>query len=242
MAFFSAEPHGLFLTEYDVMHIGAILFFVAAITLAVIFRKQLRNSKHEKAFRYTITIIAIAFELIFKIWYVATHGGSFLQEYLPLDLCAITLYLCWVLSFTESKWIFRLIYFYSLGAMVSLFVPELGGFGINHFRYYHYFYVHGYIVFTAVYFAVVHQYKITFKDLIRATAILVVLAAFVMLVDFLCNANYMYLMHKPHAGSPLDMFGPWPEYLYGLIGISLGVFIIAYIPWIFINRKNNKIN
>lgn len=238
MSFFSADPHGLFLTEYDAMHLSAIAFFAAAIMLAVIFREHLRRSKHEKAFRYIITFIAIAFEVIFKIWDVSTHGGSFLQEYLPLDLCAITLYLCWALNFTKAKWIFKLIYFYSLGAMVSLFVPELGGYGLNHFRYYHYFYVHGYIVFTAVYFAVVHQYKIVFKDLLRTTGILIALAGFVMLIDFLFDANYMYLMHKPHAGSPLDLFGPWPEYVYGLVGMSLGVFIIVYIPWIFINRKN----
>lgn len=242
MNFFSAEPTGFVLTEFDAMHIAAISFFAVAIILSVIFKKQLREAKFEKHFRYIITFLAIAFETGFKIWHVLTQDGTFLNEYLPLDLCAISLYLGWALSFTKKKWMFKYVYFYGMGALVSLLVPNLGGFGINHFRYYHYFYVHGYIIFIAIYFAAVHQYRITLKDFLKATGVLVILAGFVMLIDYLVGANYMFLMHKPHAGSPLDMFGPWPEYLLPLIGMTLAVFVLAYIPWIFINRKNKKLS
>ena len=241
MSFFSPEPSGLFLTEFDLMHISAIMFFAAAIILTIIFKKQLRESKNEKRFRYAITFLAIALEIGFKIWHVFTQEGTLLNEYLPLDLCAVSLYLCWVLNFIKAEWVFKLVYFYSMGALVSLFVPELGGFGVNHFRYYHYFYVHGYIVFTAIYFAVVHRYRIRLKDLLRSTGILIVFAGFVMLIDYLADANYMYLMHKPHASSPLDLFGPWPEYLIALAVITLCIFMIVYLPWIFINWKSRRI-
>lgn len=240
MNFFSAEPNNLVLHEFDAMHLGAIIFFTAAMLIMILFRKYIHNAAWEKGFRYTITIVAILFEVVFKIWDVINHGGSFLSEYLPLDLCAISLYLCWALCFSKQQWIFKLVYFYSMGALVSLFVPELGGFGINHFRYYHYFYVHGYIIFVSLYFAAVHQYKIVFKDLLKASGILTVLAAFVMLVDYLVGGNYMYLMHKPTAGSPLDLFGPWPGYVLWMAVTVIVVFIIVYIPWIFINNKKTK--
>lgn len=242
MNFFSAEPTGFVLKEFDAMHLAAILFFAVAIILSIILRKQLRKAKNENHFRYTITFLAIVFEIGFKIWHALTQDGTFLTEYLPLDLCAISLYLGWVLCFTKRKWMFKYVYFYGMGALVSLLVPNLGGFGINHFRYYHYFYVHGYIIFIAIYFAAVHQFRITFKDFLKAAGVLVVLAGFVMLIDYLIGANYMFLMHKPHAGSPLDMFGPWPEYLLPLIGMTLVVFVLAYLPWIFINHKDMKLS
>ena len=240
MSFFSAVPTGLFLTEFDIMHLSAILFFFIAITASIIFKKQIREAKYEKHFRYAVTILAIAFEIGFKLWNALTQKGTFLTEYLPLDLCAVSLYLCWILSFTKNEKIFRLVYFYSMGALVSLLVPELGGFGVNHFRYYHYFYVHGYIVFTAIYFAAVHQYRIRFRDLLKATGVLVVFASIVMLIDYLLGANYMYLMQRPHASSPLDLFGPWPGYVAALAVITLCVFVAVYLPWIFINRKSKK--
>lgn len=242
MNFFSAEPTTLILSEFDAMHLSAISFFVVAIILTVIFRNQIREARLEKHFRYIITFLAITLEVGFKVWQVLAHSASFLTEFLPLDLCAISLYLGWALCFTKKKWMFKFVYFYGMGALVSLLVPNLGGFGINHFRYYHYFYVHGYIIFIAIYFAAVHQFRITFIDFLNATGILIVLAGFVMLIDYLVGANYMFLMHKPHAGSPLDMFGPWPKYLLPLVGMTFAVFVLAYLPWIIINRKDRKLS
>ncbi|MEX1377770.1 MAG: TIGR02206 family membrane protein [Eubacteriales bacterium] len=240
MNFFSSHPNNFILHEFDIMHLFAIAFFAAAVLFVFWLRKKFASWKHEKSFRYTITILAIALEIAYKIWSALTEDVTFLQDFLPLDLCAISLYLCWVLMFTKKRWIFQLIYFYSLGAMVSLFVPDLGGYGIDHFRYYHYFYVHGYIVFTSFYFVFVHKYKIKLKDLLRATVLLLIIAALVLLVDYLADANYMFLMSKPEVGSPLDLFGPWPKYVFAMIGVVIGVFILAYVPWIFANRKPAK--
>ena len=242
MGFFSSHPNNFVLEEFDMMHISAIGFFALAILIMIIFRKKIANWKHEKTFRYVITFLAIAFEITYKIWSAYAEDVTFLKDYLPLDLCAISLYLSWVLMFTKKEWIFKLIYFYSLGAMVSLFVPDLGGYGIDHFRYYDYFYVHGYIVFTSFYFVFVYDYKIKFKDLIKATLLLLVIASFTLLIDFLVNANYMFLMEKPEVSSPLDLFGPWPDFVFGMICVVIGVFILAYLPWVFVNLKHKVAN
>ena len=241
MGFFSDTPNKLLLTEFDPMHIGAIAFFTICIALIIAFKNIILNAKYEKLLRYSITFLAIAFEMSFHIWTALTQDATFLKDFLPLDLCAISLYLCIALMLTKSKWVFKLVYFYSLGAMVSLLVPDLGGYGVDHFRYYHYFYVHGFIMLTSMYFVFVHNYKIVLKDLIRATVLLIFIAGFVMAVDLVVGANYMFLMHKPHVSSPLDLFGPWPEYVYALVFITIAVFIVAYLPWIFVNlRKKPK--
>ncbi len=240
MYFFSNEPVGFFLKAYDAMHLSAILVFLAAIASGIIFRKRLRESKYEKLFRYTITIITIVFEIVFNIWRVAVQGASILSELLPLDLCTISLYLCFALNFTKKRWIFSLVYFYAIGALSSILFPGMGGFGINHFRYYHYFLNHIYIVFTAVYFVSVHKYKITFEDTVRAAGVLILMASFVIIFDYFLNANYMYLMQKPDSMSPLDFFGGWPEYLIGLTLISLASFVVVYIPWLFVGRRATK--
>lgn len=240
MNFFSSTTNNLVLVEYDILHISAILFFAIAIILTIIFRKNIRQSKHEKTIRYVATFLAIAFEVIFKIWYGVTKQGTFLDGYLPLDLCAISLYLMWVLMISNKKWIFKLVYFYSIGALVSLFIPDMAGFGPDHFRYYHYFYVHGYIIWGSIYYVAVRGYKIRFKDFLVSSAILVIIAAFVMGIDFLTNTNYMFLHHKPEISTPLDLLGPWPEYIYGLLCITVVLFFLWYVPWFFTNRKKNK--
>lgn len=165
-----------------------------------------------------------------------TKQGPLLEDYLPLDLCAITLYLSWALLFTNNKFIFKLCYFYSIGALFSLFIPNMG-FGPDHFRYYHYFFVHGIIVFAPFYYIAIHGYIIKFKDLLISTVILLPFALLVMGLNFLIEANYMFLHHKPEISTPLDLFGPWPDYIFGLVGMVITLFLIWYLPWFFINRE-----
>jgi len=240
MYFFSNQPVGISLNAYDSMHLSAILVFIAVIALVIFFRRRLRISKYEKLIRYAITIIAIIFEVAFNIWRVRVQGASILAELLPLDLCTISLYLCVALSFTKKRRLFSFVYFYSISAIFSIFFPDIGGFGINHFRYYHYFLNHIYIVFTTVYFISVHKYKINFEDAVRSAGVLILIASTVLIFDYLLNANYMYLMQKPDIVSPLDFFGDWPEYLVGLTMLSIAAIIIVYIPWIFVGKSQQK--
>lgn len=243
MSFFSAQPVNYVLTPRDWMHQAAVLFLVLSIVFVVIFRKKLRTWKYEKHFRYIITIIAIAAESIFRVWKYFTQEGTILTVNLPLHLCSITLALCWVLMLFEKRWAFKLAYFYSIGAMISMFVADCGGFGIDHFRYYQYFFIHGYIVFTPIYFIAVHQYKIEFRDLIKSTLILIAIFLVVMPIDYFLGANYMYLMGKPPVASPLDMLGEWPNYIIGMTIVALCAFTLFYLPWLFINlrhKRNNK--
>ncbi len=124
---------------------------------------------------------------------------------------------------------------------MSIIFPDLYGYSYNHFRFYHFFFTHGYIVVTAVYFITVHRYKITFEDAVRAAGILILMAFGVIILDYVLNANYMYLMQKPESFSPLNFFGAWPEYLIGLMMLSLLSFAIIYIPWIFLNKKASNL-
>ncbi len=242
MSFFSAQPMNYVLTPRDWMHQAAFLFLVLSIVLVIIFRKKLRTWKYEKHFRYIITIIAIAAETTFRVWKHLTQEGTILTDNLPLHLCSITLALCWVAMLFYKKWAFKLAYFYSIGAMISMFVADCGGFGIDHFRYYQYFYIHGYIVFTPIYFIAVHKYNIVFKDLIKAALVLVAIFCVVMPIDYFLGANYMYLMHKPPVASPLDLLGPWPGYIAAMTVIAICAFIIFYFPWLFVNISKKRGN
>lgn len=240
MNFFSEHPNNLTVSDFDMLHISVILFFAIAIILTIIFKNKIRESKHEKVFRYTVTFLAIAFELAYKIWYGVTSQGRLIEDYLGLDLCAISLYLVWVLMFTNKKWVFKLVYFFSIGAIVSLLVPNMHGFGPDHFRFYHYFYVHGFIVWAPIYYIAVHGYTIRFKDYLIAIGVILPLSLIVMGVDFLINANYMFLHHKPDVATPLDLLGPWPIYIYWLVLVVISLFMLWYIPWFFINKKKKR--
>lgn len=243
MGFFAAKPTDHMFVNFSLAHIWAIAFLVVSVTLLIIFRNKLAKSKYEKYFLYTITILSIIFEITFKVWTAATQDVSFTQELLPFNLCTIALYLAWFLCiYPHQKWIFRLVYFYSLGALVAAIFPSFDGFGPDHFRYYHFFYTHTYIVFVAIYFAFVRKYKLTFKDFAFSVAVLFVIGGLVLIVNYIFDANYMYLMRKPLLSYPMNslIFYEWPYYVYAMSFALLIIFVLAYLPWIIINWRRKK--
>jgi hypothetical integral membrane protein (TIGR02206 family) len=72
--------------------------------------------------------------------------------------------------------------------------------------------------------------SVTKSALWRSYALLLVYAAFVGLVDRVSGANFMFLLHKPEAASPLDAMGPWPWYLLGGALAGLVLFWLLWLP------------
>lgn len=245
MRFFAAEPNNIIFENFSLLHIWAIAFLVVSVTLLILFRNKLAKRKNEKYFLYSITILAILFELIFRLWIILTQNITHFHECLPFDLCSITLILAVILCFSPKKrWLFILVYFYSMGSVASIIFPGFGGFGPDHFRFYHFFYTHTYIVFVAMYFAFVRKYKVIFLDFVYSSIVLFVISGLMLIFNYFYDANFMYLMHKPLGGSPLDILGRWPYYVYAMGITVLFVFVLVYLPWIIINwrreRKNGK--
>jgi len=237
MSFFSKIPNVLSFEAYDKYHIIVLLVILTIFILTVLFRKKLRNWKHEKTFRMVTVSIAIIFELSYKLWVIYV-GQKVLENVFSLDLCAISLYMAWVLFFTKKKALFNILYFFSLGALASLLYPDFGTFGPDHMRFYHYFIVHTFIIWAVVYFIAVYDYRIKFKDCLHSFIILMTSGVIVLGIDLLLKTNYMFLREKPGVGTPLDYFGPWPTYLIGLALLVVILFLIVYIPWFFVNRYN----
>lgn len=45
------------------------------------------------------------------------------------------------------------------------------------------------------------------------------------------HPNYGFVCAKPATGSALDFLGPWPWYVFSLIGIAYGLFYLLCLPW-----------
>jgi hypothetical integral membrane protein (TIGR02206 family) len=64
----------------------------------------------------------------------------------------------------------------------------------------------------------------------RAFGMLIGYAVLVGAFNAITRANYMYLCRKPGNASLLDMFGPWPVYLFAGAAAGLGLFWLLWLP------------
>ncbi len=79
-----------------------------------------------------------------------------------------------------------------------------------------------------------------FRPRLRSIAItLAVTGIYVIVIaglNYLLDANYLFLRAKPQAATVLDFFGPWPIYVFGLFGLAILVCFLCYTPIVLARR------
>lgn len=158
---------------------------------------------------------------------------------LPLELCSLSLYASIILLWTNNLRLYPFVFFAGIGgATQALLTPDLA-LGFPHFRYFQFFYIHGGIIFTALYFTWIKGERPTFLKMIKTIVVLNVIAAFVYIVNRLVDGNYMFLRMKPQKGSLLDYLGAYPYYLLSLEVVTTIIFLGLWV--MFRKRKTPTI-
>jgi len=241
MRFFSYAPvdpsSPIFLEPFGPYHGAAIAFLAVLAALIFVFRRPLRDAPLQRRVLGVATVIAVGMEITLHVCeYLTVPFHDFLRSLIPLELCAITLWMAVALSLTERKGLYELLYFWGVGAVASLVFANDAGAGPDRFRYYQYFGTHGYTILTIVFFAVVRGYRITFRACLKAMAILLLMSLAVRGLDLAFagppwSFNYMYLLRPPDVSTPLDSFGEGWGYYAAFVALSAAVLWVVWLPW-----------
>ncbi|MFQ5569401.1 MAG: TIGR02206 family membrane protein [Rhodothermales bacterium] len=156
---------------------------------------------------------------------------------LPLDICNLSALLLPFLMWRPSKRLHNILYFWVLvGTVQAVLTPHLIN-GYPNFTFFKYWIVHGGLIVCIVYFTASFNLYPGRKSIFTAFAWIQVYAVAVYLANLLLGSNYFYIMRKPPTASLLDVFGPWPWYILVCEGLTLVLFILAYLPIAFIRRN-----
>jgi|GEM_PF-2395434 len=229
MGFFSKEPIGPEFVQFGALHLTIIGLLAVAIALTVVFRKNLR--KHPRVRRYLpiwIGSVAWALEIVFH-WWTYVNDLNFVASLVPLELCYISLLLTVVLCITRSRAVFEIFYFTSFGAVLSIFFADQGGFMPNHFRFWHYFIIHGYIVWLDAWFLAVERFKLRRSAFLRLLVVMIPLVVIAKFANWKFSQNFMFLDRPPDTSTPLDYFGTGWGYFFKYAALALAVFFVMYL-------------
>lgn len=244
MEFFKNVPGKLNLQPYNIYHYFVLITIILLIACIIFFRDKLREKKIDLRVRVIATVIAFSLEASFHLSnYI--YNTDFVLRLIPLDLCAISLWLAFTLALTKKKYIFNILYFWGIGAIASILYPDIVGIGPDRMRYYHFFGVHTYIILTVIYYIVVHRYKINFKSFLWAIGILLPISFMIRYVDLgfypEYATNWMFLIKPPDINSILDLLpqGGW-IYYFSLAVLATIIFIIFLTPWLIKDYYDKK--
>lgn len=180
--------------------------------------------------------LARGIKLVLAFWVLFWIAARIAQGYfnpatdLPFDLCNMMSLVLPFLMWRPSYRAHEIFYFWILaGTIQAILTPHLYE-GFPNFTFFKYWFVHGGLVIYAVYVTTVFRLYPTRRSIWRAFGYLQVYAAFVLVMNLLLGANYMYLLGKPPTASPLDFLGPWPWYLLIVEALALAMCVLVYLP------------
>ena len=225
-------------TQFGSQHfVSAILIVLAMIFIPVIIRQA-----NSKSVTQITAVILASILLVFKVGepiYRIAIGEAW-QTQLPLQLCDIGAIAIALFLLRENSLLFKLGYFWGLGGGIqSILTPDLQV-GFPHINFFFYFVPHGLSMICVLYAIVVFKHRPTLKSVSQVFLITLLYAAIIYPVNILLDANYLFLMSKPHGTTLLTFLGPWPWYILSLMGVAFFVFFIYYSPYLvidFIKRR-----
>ncbi|MFE5318694.1 TIGR02206 family membrane protein [Paenibacillus sp. NPDC056579] len=226
-SFWSAERTAAFLL-FSPSHLAAIVILVSLAVLLYFGRSAIRaNRSRQTAVRGLLLVMLLVPEALLYGWYALERTWD-VKSTLPLELCSITLMLSAIMLVTRSRLLYQLLFFAGIGgALQAMLTPSLG-YPFPHFRFLHFFIVHGAIILSALYMTWVEGCKPTWRSVGFAMIFLNVLAGIVWIINQKLGSNYMFLMHKPATASILDALGPYPYYLLAEEAIAAALFALMY--------------
>jgi len=162
---------------------------------------------------------------------IAWHEGYLDIEYsLPLELCDAAAFAAIVALWTRQQLAFELTYFWGLSGTLQALLTPAPGFWFPHPDAFRYFVLHSGIVWAALFLGPGCGMRPRRGAAGKAFGWTAVYAGCLAVVNLLTGGNYMFLRRKP-PGSILEVFGPWPNYLFAGAGIGLFLFWLLELPW-----------
>lgn len=222
-SWFSAGSSGFRMFQWEHVLLLMLILFVSI----GMYRYRIRMRKMQLWKRILITGLVVS-ESSYHIW--AVHNDLWnLHIFLPLQLCSFNILLSVLLLLTDNRRLFAFVYLFGLtGAIQGLLTPELFQ-EPWHFRFIQYFIAHAFIVWTALYYAIVRSYTISWHLLFQSFLWLNIYAIGVYVVDVTNDANYMFLLEKPTNASLLDYLGPYPWYILSLELVAVCLCLLVFI-------------
>lgn len=204
------------------------IFTTLAIVLLIMTGKRLSETDNLK-FSKIIGIVLLTRVLVYHSYMMIT-GVWTLESSLPLQMCGITSILAGIVLIWRNQFAYEILFYWGItGAFHSFLSPEFTT-GINGYLFFDYYLSHGGIMFSALYLTIIAGMRPRkwswFKIFLFTQLVLPTIGS----VNYLLDANYMYLSEAPIANNPFIFTREWPWYILGLEFAAILHYIFIYIP------------
>ena len=222
---------------FDTPHLAALGLSLLAIICVPLIGRCLSATNRRRVV-WTLVVFTIAQELV-DYGNRASLRGLSLTEDLPLHLCNYGLVIAAIGMVTRNRFYFEFAYLTGTTAVLqALLTPNLDDLQ-NLTEYVVYFIHHALIIQFALWNVVVDGMLTSQGAVVRTLLLIVAIMLPVGIVNWLTDANYMYLCARPAVDNPL-VIGDWPWYIVNVMVIGWALMLVAALPMRWLRRRSTR--
>lgn len=220
-------------------HLIPIGISLLIAVLLIDYSRKLSSQKVKIQIFNTLAVLVSSSILCFHIYFIIFEQYDIKTD-LPLYLCSLMALLIPVFSYYRKFWMFEILVFWIIaGTLQAVITPDIAN-GFPSLDYFRYWIVHLGLLGIIFYAIFVFKMKPRFQSVFKSFLALQVYLVFIIVINFILDANYFYLNQKPKSVSVLDYFGEWPYYIILAQLIILPLFLIIYLGF-YLSSKRKKI-
>ncbi|MFW6272897.1 MAG: hypothetical protein ACOC2U_03865 [bacterium] len=167
----------------------------------------------------------------FNIYHFYYQNNLPWYRYIPEGTCGFSAILLAIMLLTKNKFIFKLLLFWSWGALLALFAPNIKE-GPNYYFFYQFYLRHMLILIGVFYMMRVFDYKIRKSDYSIYVYITLPLSLVGLMINYLVNApnnlNIFFMMKPAISNTGLDIIYQIHPLFYSFVWIWIAV-IFGYL-------------
>lgn len=217
---------------FEPLHIHALItwFIISFIILILpILKKGIEKGIYTKMLG-----ILFIFSKIFDIYYRIVFEHQDWHTTFPLNLCNIAILIAGVYFLTKKNILFNLLYFFFVGAILAILLPDLN-------PYYNKLYIYVFIgthvlEITAVIYAFIHlNARVTKKGLYLALCMYLLLTFVALFINSKLGTNYMYVSN--YIISAVNFIKPLKLYTILFTILFMLSMTITYLPFVYVDNS-----
>lgn len=235
---FFSDTLGRVFEPFSLLHLLLFVLIVLGVGLIFLFRKKIRQSRHERLIAKGMALFALFWEFSLYAWKLA-NGNRDWADILPIGLCAFTLYVGMFALFFKKKTAFEIGYFWTWGALASVLFPDIS-YSWDRFRFYQFMFGHMFFFFMYMYMIFVYRWYPTIKSWRKSVITLFSLTLVLIAVSNLTDKNLMFMLNGED--TPFQIFEGHGYFLYlvQVIGLSLVLMTVWYLPFYFVHKLQKE--
>jgi hypothetical integral membrane protein (TIGR02206 family) len=221
-------------TAYGPSHWAVIaVFAIGAVVLVSVGRRQ-SEQQARRLGRILGALTAVIYAAI--LIYVLTPPTL---DSVPLQLTDLATVVGAYALWSQKQWAYALTYYWGLVLSTqALISPALQSPDFPNYQFLAFWAIHLLVVWAAIYLTWGCGMRPDWRDFRLAVIVTLVWAVVTFTFNQLAGTNYGFLNRKPSTASLLDVFGPWPWYVF--VGATLVLIVWALMTWPWERMRSSR--